>query len=78
MKAISELAKEALELSPPQRLTPARILLDLSDEDEDFSPEAETAWEEEICRRMDQVKTGRARFCSFENVFERLDGRFPG
>jgi putative addiction module component (TIGR02574 family) len=78
MKAISELAKEALELSPPQRLTLARILLDLADGDEGFSPEAETAWEEEICRRMDEVKTGRARSCSFEEVFARLDRRFPG
>jgi putative addiction module component (TIGR02574 family) len=76
MKAISELAKDALELPPVQRLTLARILLDLSDESQDFSPEVEAAWEKEICRRMEEVKAGRVRSDSFENVFGRLDQRF--
>lgn len=76
MKAVSELAKEALELPPPQRLALARILLDLSDEEGDFSPETEAAWEAEICRRMDEVKAGRARSSSVEDVFERLGRRF--
>jgi len=40
MKAIAELAKDALELPRVQRLTLARILLDLSEEDRDFSPDA--------------------------------------
>jgi putative addiction module component (TIGR02574 family) len=76
MKAISELAKEALELPPSQRLTLARILLELSDEDPGLSPDVEAAWEEEICRRMVEVKAGRARSSGFEDVFERLDRRF--
>ena len=50
MKAISELAKDALELAPVQRLTLARILLDLTEDDGDFSPQVEAAWDEEICR----------------------------
>jgi putative addiction module component (TIGR02574 family) len=77
MKAISEVAKDALELPPVQRLTLARILLDLSDERQDFSPEVEAKWETEICRRMEEVKAGRARSDSFDNVFARLDQRFP-
>ena len=76
MKAIAELAKEALELPSPQRLTLARILLDLSEDNGTFSPDAESAWEQEICRRMDEVKAGRARSSGFEEVFERLDQRF--
>ena len=77
MKAISEVAKDALELPPDQRLTLARILLDLSDENEDFSPDIEAAWETEICRRMVEVKAGRVRSSSFDEVFARLDQRFP-
>ena len=77
MKAISELvAKDALELPPVQRLTLARILLDLSDEHQDFSPEVEAACEKEICRRMEKVKSGRAHSGSFDKVFARLDQRF--
>jgi hypothetical protein len=77
MKAISEVAKDALELPPVQRLTLARILLDLSDESQDFSPDVEAAWETEICRRMEEVKAGRARSGGFDEVFTRLDQRFP-
>jgi putative addiction module component (TIGR02574 family) len=77
MKPIAELAKEALELPPPQRLTLARILLDLSAEPQDYSPDTEAAWEQEICRRMDEVKAGRARSNEFTDVFERLDSQFP-
>lgn len=77
MKEISELARDALELPPSQRLTLARILLDLSDEDRGVSPDAEAAWEQEICRRMEEVNAGRARSSGFEDVFERLDRRFP-
>jgi putative addiction module component (TIGR02574 family) len=76
MKAISELAKDALELPPPQRLALARILLDLSEEKQDFSPDVEAAWDVEISRRMEEVKAGRARSDSLDAVFARLDQRF--
>ena len=75
MKAIAELAKDALELPRVQRLTLARILLDLSEEDRDFSPDVEAAWEQEICRRMEDVNAGVARSAGFEEVFSRLDRR---
>jgi hypothetical protein len=77
MKLISDIAKDALELPVGQRLTLARILLDLSESDQDFSPEVEAAWEKEIGRRMDAVKSGSAQSKSFEKVFEELDRRFP-
>ena len=77
MKEISEVAKDALELSAVQRLTLARILLDLSEESQDFSPDVEAAWETEIVRRMEEVKAGRARSSGFDEVFARLDRRFP-
>lgn len=76
MKAISDLAKDALELPPEQRRTLARILLDLSDENQDFSPEVEAAWEDEIARRMAAVKAGTSSHSSLEAVFARLDARF--
>ncbi len=77
MKAIAELAKDALELPPVQRLALARILLDLSEEKPDYSPAVAAAWEKEICRRMDEVKAGRARSSSYEAAFARLDRQFP-
>jgi hypothetical protein len=77
MRAISELTREALELPSAQRLTLARILLDLSDESLDFSPDIENAWEKEICLRIEEVKAGRAHFDGFDEVFARLDRQFP-
>ena len=77
MKAISELAKDALELPSNQRMTLARILLELSDNDQEFSPEVGAAWEDEICRRMKAVETGAATTRSLEAVFADLDRRFP-
>ena len=74
---LSEVAKDALELPPNQRLTLARILLDVSEPGHDFSPEVETAWEKEIERRMEAIKSGNAQSKSFEQVFTELDRRFP-
>jgi hypothetical protein len=78
MKGLSEITKEALDLPPAQRLVLARILLDASEDPQDFSPEAESAWDEEITRRMEMVRQGKAQSRSFEEVFRDLESRFPG
>jgi hypothetical protein len=77
VKAISELAKDALELPSNQRMTLARILLELSEGDQEFSPQVEAAWEDEICRRMKAVERGGATVRSLEDVLADLDRRFP-
>jgi hypothetical protein len=76
MRMLSEIAKEALELSSGQRRILARILLDLSDEDQDFSPDVEASWEDEICRRMNAVQSGHAKTRSYQDVMTELDARF--
>jgi hypothetical protein len=73
---LSDIAKEALDLPPAQCRVLARVLLDLSEDDQDFSPEVEAAWEEEICRWMKSVTAGAARARSFDAVFADLDRRF--
>ena len=77
MKAIAEIAKECLDLSSSQRMKLARFLLDVSDTDEEASPGADAAWEEEIGARFDAVKDGTARAISVAEVFTDLDRRFP-
>jgi len=77
VKVLSEIARDALELNPTQRLTLARILIDLSEEDLEFSPEIQTAWDQEISRRMRAVEAGTARSRSFDEVFADLDRHFP-
>jgi hypothetical protein len=76
MKGLVEITKEALDLRVDERRTLARILIELSEEDQDFSPEVQTAWEDEIARRMEAVKSGSAAHSSFQKVFDRLDKHF--
>ncbi len=46
MKIMSGVARDALELPPNQRLSLARFLLDVSDGETGFDPDANEAWEE--------------------------------
>ena len=78
MKALAEVAKDALELPSIQRLTLARILLDVSETIEDADPSVEEAWDQEITRRIDKVQGGSAEYRGGGEVFAELDRRFPG
>ena len=76
-KVLAEIARDALDLPVAERRTLARILLDVSDMDRDFSPEVDAAWEEEIARRLRAVDDGTARSRPATEVFAELDRRFP-
>ena len=83
--SIDQIAAEALRLPAKDRALLAESLWEslsapyeacAAMDDQDFSPEVETVWEEEICRRMKSVTTGAARARSFDAVFAELDRRF--
>jgi len=77
MKAIAELTKDCLDLPSSQRLKLARILLDVSAPDHDYSPEAEAAWEAEIRARAEAVSKGSARSLPLAEVLADMDRRYP-
>ena len=77
MKLISEIARDCLELPSAQRLKLARILMDVSEPDQDFSPDAEAAWEDEIRARVDAVKNGSAHSRPIAEIFAQLDQLYP-
>ena len=77
VKAIADITRECLELPSSQRLKLARILLDVSDPDQDFSPEVAGAWEDEIGARVAAVINGTARSKPIAEVFDALDQRHP-
>jgi len=77
MKAIAEITRECLDLPTSQRLKLARILLDVSDPDQDFSPEVASIWDEEIGARVAAVINGTARSRPIADVFDDLDRRLP-
>jgi hypothetical protein len=74
-KALSEIARDALNLPLAERRALARILLDVSETDRDFSPETEAAWEKEIVRRLAAIDAGAAARPAGD-VFADLDRRF--
>ena len=76
-KVLAEIARDALELPVADRRTLARMLLEVSDADRDFSPEVEAAWEDEIARRLRSVDEGTAKSRLATEAFADLDRRFP-
>ena len=78
MRALADITKEALELPSVQRFTLARILLDVSELGDDSIPAFEEAWDQEICKRIDSIHDGSAKFRSSTEVLLELDRRFPG
>ncbi len=78
MKALADFAKDALELPAGKRLTLARILLDLSDEQANEDPaDFEAVWDEVIVARMEAVKAGRDHASDLEAVMARLERHAP-
>jgi len=77
MKLMSEITRDCLELPSAQRLKLARILMDVSEPDQNFSPDAEAAWDEEINARLLAVQKGIARSRPIAEVFAQLDERYP-
>jgi hypothetical protein len=75
-KVLAEVTRDALDLPAAERRKLARILLDVSDDDLDFSPEIDAAWEEEIARRLSAVEAGTAKSRPATEVFTDLDRRF--
>jgi putative addiction module component (TIGR02574 family) len=65
--SVEDLVKRARALSPQDRARLAEELLASLDEESDV--DAETAWEQEIARRVYEIKAGRANLIPAEEVF---------
>ena len=66
---VEELSRKARSLSPEDRARLAEDLLASLEEEAGSAAEAEFAWEEEIRRRIEEVKTGTATLVSAEEVY---------
>ena len=72
-KALDEIAKEAMDLPPRQRLALAEFLLESADAAAD--PEAEAAWESEIRDRIRAIDEGRVAGVAYEEVMREAEKR---
>ncbi|MFU8892792.1 MAG: addiction module protein [Luteolibacter sp.] len=78
MKMIADIARDALELPPSQRLTLARILLDCADDMEEGQAKVDEAWDTELSERIASIRNGTVKSRSMAAVFSELDRRYPG
>jgi len=75
-KTLTEVTRDASELSPPERLKLARILLELSEAIEEPAGDVESAWDKEIERRLQELRSGQIKGRPLEEVKERIEARF--
>jgi putative addiction module component (TIGR02574 family) len=72
-KALDEIAKEAMDLPPRQRLALAEFLLESAEAAAD--PEAEAEWEFEIRDRICAIDEGRVVGVAYEDVMREAEKR---
>ena len=72
-KALEEVTKEAMDLPPRQKLALAGLLLESADEAAD--PEAEAAWDSEICDRIRAIDEGLVAGIAYEAVMREAERR---
>jgi putative addiction module component (TIGR02574 family) len=75
-KTLIEVAQDAVALPELERLKLARILLDLSESSTIPSEEADTAWDEEISRRLRELRTGEVKGVPLADVKQRIEAGF--
>ncbi len=72
---LDELLKRAMALPPEERAAMANSLLESLDETAD--EDAEAAWDDEIKRRVDDIRSGRVKTIPGEEVLRQLAEEFP-
>ena len=70
---LEDLAREAMGLPRHQRLSLARMLIEL--DDPGSTADVDAAWETEIRARIKAVKEGRVEGIPYEEVLARVDRR---
>jgi putative addiction module component (TIGR02574 family) len=71
---IEKITQELVELSPHERLTLLRLLLDLDQPSK--GGEIEKAWDQEIRARVKAVDEGRVSGIPYEQIKQDMNGRF--
>src|SRR5437867_1445648 len=75
-KTLSQVAQDAAELPAQDRLKLARLMLDLTDPDSDSSDQVQRDWEEEIQKRLQELRTGQVTGVPLEEVKKRIEAGF--
>ncbi len=72
-KTLMEVTRDAAELPAPERLKLARILLDLSESETEPSTDVQEAWDQEIEKRLLDLRTGKVKGVPLEEVKKKIE-----
>jgi putative addiction module component (TIGR02574 family) len=75
-KTLTEVTRDAAELPAPERLKLARLLLGLAEPDTESLAEAEDAWDEEIERRLQELRSDKVKGVPLEQVRKAIESGF--
>ena len=67
-KTLTEVSRDAAELCLSERLKLARMLLEMSEQDSEPLGAVQEAWDEEIERRLRELRTGKVIGVPLEEV----------
>ena len=76
-KTLTEVTRDAADLPAPERLKLARILLDLSEPATESSDDVQNAWDQEIERRLQELRSGKVKVMPLEEVKAKIEARLP-
>ncbi len=75
-KTLIEVTRDAAELPASERLKLARILLDLSESGTVALEAAQAAWDDEIERRLRELRDGAVKGVPLADVKKRIEAGF--
>ena len=74
-KTLAEITRDAAHLTPQDRLKLARIMLDTSEDGIEDSAEIDQAWNDEIERRIEEMRSGKVKGVPLEDVKRRIESK---
>ena len=75
-KTLTEVTRDAAELPASERLKLARILLDLSEPSAEPAEELQATWDDEIARRLHELRSGTVQGVPLAEVKKRIEAGF--
>ena len=76
-KTLAEVTRDAADLPAPERLKLARILLDLSEPETESLDDVQNAWDEEIERRLQELRSGKVKGVPLDEIKTKIEVRPP-
>jgi putative addiction module component (TIGR02574 family) len=75
-KTLSQVAQDAADLPASDRLKLARLMLDLTDLAPASPDQVQSEWDEEIQKRLQELRSGQVTGVPLEELKQRMEARF--